>query len=1297
MVLPPLICKFVLHFLYDIAMTFTHLHVHSQYSILDGAAPIGALVKKAQKDGMPAIALTDHGVMHGIKEFHNTCLAEGIKPILGFEGYMVDDLANKKDRTNNHIVLLAKNEVGYKNLMKMATIANVDGFYYRPRIDRKLLQECHEGVMVSTACLGGEIPRYIMEDNLEKAEERILWFKSIFNDDFYLELQRHPNNNAWDDVWRLQQKVNKHMIELAQKTGVKLIATNDSHFVNKEDADAHDLLVCMSTGKDYNDPNRMRYTRQEWFKTTAEMQELFNDIPEAISNTQEIADKVEIFQLDSSPIMPEFPIPESFATWEEYLSKFTEKELIEEFKFSEDDSDEYTLKRLGGYEKILRIKYEADYLSHLTYTGAEERYGQELTPVQSERLAFELDTIKKMGFPGYFLIVQDFIAEARNMGVLVGPGRGSAAGAVVAYCLKITNIDPIKYDLLFERFLNPDRISMPDIDIDFDDDGRQMVLDWVTNKYGHDKVAHICTFGSMAAKSSIKDVARVLKLPLSETNRMTKEFPENGKLKHCYQLLEEKEKEGFDLESAANYWKKYIDGKDINPKAFPKPDVLDYYVNEIEEARRRRDRIKEDTLRYACSLEGSVRQTGVHACGILIGKNPLVQHIPLMPTKGENLLNTQYDGRFVEDIGLLKMDFLGLKTLSIIKETLVNIKNSTGKEIDMDHIPMNDEKTFELFCAGGTTAIFQFESPGMKKNLRSLKPNRFEDLVAMNALYRPGPMEYIPNYIARKHGQEEVAYDHPMMEKYLDDTYGITVFQEQVMLLSRHLGQFTRGESDSLRKAMGKKKLDMMAKLKVKFIDGCLNNPPFMEGYQKDVDKKKFKKPEDLIEKIWKDWEAFAAYAFNKSHSVCYADVAYRTAYLKAHYPAEFMAGILSCNLGNADKIAIFMDECRQMGLSVLGPDVNESLSMFTVNNEGAIRFGMSGIKGAGQGAVDNIIKERLKNGHYQDIYDFAERVNLSSVNKKTWESLAISGGFDNLSDFKREDYFSMENLHDKQTFINKLINYGHQIKLDKEESVNSLFGDMEDNTSTIKRPEPAPSETWSNIYRLNQERELIGIYLSDHPLNQFKYQVAALFDTRLKEFENLENLLDRQITTGGIITNVNERLTKKNTPFGIVTVEDHNGSFEFAIFGDDWAKYRGFCTIDVAVMIKGRVERRRYDPNQLDFRIAEFIHLSSVNEKYIKGLQITLPYKSVTKNFVDLIYDMLNTGIVSDDTKRLRFTIINEKNGDKINLASGTFSLFLSNDMLDNLSQITLLVDDEESGEEEKKQKEVPLKFALN
>jgi len=775
---------------------------------------------------------------------------------------------------------------------------------------------------------------------------------------------------------------------------------------------------------------------------------------------------------------------------------------------------------------------------------------------------------------------------------------------------------------------------------------------------------------------------------------MTKDFPENGKLKHAYQLLEEREKEGQSLEDAAQYWKNHLKKEGVNKKAFPSAEVLDYFVTEIQDARDKMDKNKENTLRYACSLEGSVRQTGVHACGILIGKDPLVEHIPLMPSKGEELLNTQYDGRFVEDIGLLKMDFLGLKTLSIIKETLINIKNSTGKEIDINTLPLDDEKTFQLFCEGGTTAIFQFESPGMKKNLKSLKPNRFEDLVAMNALYRPGPMEYIPNYIARKHGKEKVAYDHPMMEKYLSDTYGITVFQEQVMLLSRHLGNFTRGESDSLRKAMGKKKIDMMNKLKVKFIKGCLNNPPFMEGYEKEVDKKVFKTPEELIEKIWKDWEAFAAYAFNKSHSVCYADLAYRTAYLKAHYPAEFMAGILSCNLGNADKIAIFMDECRQMGMKVLGPDVNESLDMFTVNDKGQIRFGMAGIKGAGAGAVENIIKERRKNGKYKDIYDFAERINLSAVNKKTWESLAISGAFDELDDFSRSQYFAVDPSNE-MSFISKLINYGNQMKLDKQTMENSLFGDMMDSDDTIQKPKLTKGDEWGRLYRLKQEKEHIGIYLTDHPLNEFKYQIKALCNTNLKEMSDLDNLEGQHISVGGIITDVQERMTKNGKPFGKITLEDHYGTYEHAFFGDDWLKkFRSICMPDVSVVMKGRVERKKWGDHALFFNVNAMDLLSEIAETRLKALTIDIPSQSVNNTFVELLHDTLMEAQDLQNGIRLKINIINEETGEKIHLRSGKLAVKMENKFLDKLSEITLSQRDEVA---EDLFIEKPLHFTLN
>nr|MBP8790651.1 DNA polymerase III subunit alpha [Breznakibacter sp.] len=994
-------------------LPFTHLHVHSQYSILDGAASIKGLVKKAKDCGMKALALTDHGSMFGIKEFFDTCKKEGVKPILGCETYVAPrsilDKQGKEDRSGDHLIILAKNEKGYRNLLKLISIANIDGFYYKPRIDKQLLEKYNEGLIVSSACLGGEVPQKIMAGDLEGAKETILWFKNIFGDDYYLEIMHHPTNypGLKEEISDNQVMVNEVILKLARETGVKVIATNDVHFLNAEDADAHDILICLNTGKDYDDPNRMRYTQQEWFKTTEEMYQLFGHVPEALENTYEIALKVEEYDLNSKPIMPDFPLPEGFTD-------------------------------------------EGEFLRHLTYEGAKKRYGDPIPPEHLERIDFELDTILKMGFPGYFLIVQDFINAARDMGVLVGPGRGSAAGAAVAYCTGITNVDPIKYDLLFERFLNPDRISMPDVDIDFDDDGRQMVLDYVTNKYGQDKVAHICTFGTMAAKMAIRDVARVLKLPLSEADRLAKMIPETPKI-----TLQKAYKEVPELEAE---------------KSSPDPLIS-------------------RTIKFAETLEGSVRQTGVHACGVLIGKHPLDEHLPVMPTKEEKLLTTQYDGRFVEAIGLLKMDFLGLKTLSIIKETLENIKLSKGIVIDMDTIPMDDEKAYQLFSRGETTAVFQFESPGMKKHLRALQPNRFEDLVAMNALYRPGPMEYIPSFIERKHGREPIVYDHPMMEPYLKDTYGITVYQEQVMLQSRALGNFTRGDSDTLRKAMGKKMLEVMNKLKLKFHDGCLASEDFVKGCEgRDANK--------LIDKIWGDWEAFASYAFNKSHSVCYAYVAYQTGYLKAHYPAEFMAGVLSRNLSDITKITTFMEECKSSGIEVLGPDVNESYRKFTVNKSGAIRFGMAGIKGVGEGAVDAIIVERDKNGPFKDIFNFVERLNLTTVNKKNIEALANAGAFDNLGNMHRAQFFAGYSPTDETSFIEYIIRYGNRYQVDKASTQNSLFGNMPGGGIEIKKPDIPQCEHFSTLEKLKREKDLIGIYLSAHPLDDYQLELKYFINT---------------------------------------------------------------------------------------------------------------------------------------------------------------------------------------------------------
>lgn len=1193
---------------------FVHLHVHSQYSILDGAAKTSALAAKAKEDGMPAVAITDHGSMFGVKEFHVACGKAGVKPIIGVEAYVAKRghlvKENKTDASGNHLVLLAKNYKGYQSLLKLTSIAHTDGMYYKPRIDKELLEEYSEGLIVSSACLGGEVSQHIMSGNIDKARETIAWFKDVFGHDYYLEIQRHPNNDPRlkADVWENQVRVNKVIRELAAEMGVKVIATNDSHFVNPEDAEAHDVLVCLNTGRDYDDPTRMRYTKQEWFKTTDEMNELFADVPEALANTLEIAEKVEAFELDCNPIMPPFDIPEEFGTIEGYKEKFDETALLKEF-----EKERY--EKLGGYDKVLQIKLEADFLEHLAFEGSKKRYGEEPEDHVIERLNFELNTIKTMGFPGYFLITQDFINWAKDNGVIVGPGRGSAAGSAVAYCIAITDVDPIKYDLLFERFLNPDRISMPDVDIDFDDDGRQEVLDYVTDKYGQDKVAHICTFGTMATKSSIKDVARVLRLDLAEAIRLTKLVPEAPKMSF---------KKAYEEEPAL-----------LEEKDSPNPLIA-------------------KTIKFAESLEGSVRQTGVHACGVLIGKNPLDEHLPVMPTKGEELLTTQYDGRFVEDIGLLKMDFLGLKTLSIIKEVLANVKLSRGIDVDINNVNLEDEKTFELFSKGETTAIFQFESPGMKKHLKALKPNRFEDLVAMNALYRPGPMEYIPSFIRRKNGEEEIAYDHPIMEKYLKDTYGITVYQEQVMLQSRALGGFTRGMSDSLRKAMGKKIIAMMDQLKVQFISGCHENPEFMEGVKNDkavADK--------LIEKIWSDWEAFAKYAFNKSHSVCYAYIAYQTGYLKAHYPAEFMAAVLSRNLSDITKVTIFMDECKRMGLPVLGPDVNESYSRFTVNKDGAIRFGMAAIKGVGEGAVNDIIAER-DNGPYKDIFDFVERINLRSANKRTLENLAMSGGFDSF-ELKRSQFFHTDDL--EATFLENIIKYGNKLQAEKLNNQQTLFGGLDD--YVVTPPKVLECAEWNKLERLNKEKELIGIYLSAHPLDDYKLEIDSFCNATLSELgSDMTAFKDKDVNIAGMVTAIRRGTTKNGNPFAIITIEDFTDSYELAFFAKDFVEFGNYFIEGLSIYINGRVQTRSWprDSTELEFKVKNISLLTEVLEKKVKEITIEIPVSNLTEELVTEMAACMNE---NEGKLKVNFVISDEKNM-KIKMFSRSCRVNLSNELIE-------------------------------
>ena len=1254
---------------------FIHLHVHTQYSLLDGQASIDALIDKAHKDGMRAIAVTDHGVMFGIKEFFNKVnkrnskpqgvikesekalkpllaksdptaeelqqieelqakIAEAkaaiFKPIIGCECYCarhgrLSKLASQDDRSGWHLIVLAKNKNGYKNLIKLVSLSWTEGFYGRPRIDKELLEKYHDDLIVCSACLGGEIPQLIMKGQIEKAEESISWFKRLFGADYYLEMQRHETHdpNADCSIYPHQVEVNKVLVELARKHDIKLIATNDVHFVNADDAEAHDRLICLSTGKDLDDPNRMRYSKQEWMKTTAEMNSIFSDVPEALRNTLEIADKVEFYSIDSGPIMPTFAIPEEFGTEEEYRKRLSEKELFDEFTrdengnvvLSEEDAQS-KIKKLGGYDKLYRIKLEADYLAKLTYDGAKPLYGDPLSEEVKERLNFELHIMKTMGFPGYFLIVQDFIRAAREeLGVSVGPGRGSAAGSAVAYCLGITQIDPIKYDLLFERFLNPDRISLPDIDTDFDDDGRGEVLRWVTEKYGAERVAHIITYGTMATKSAIKDVARVQKLPLAEANHLVKLVPD----------------------------------KIPDMKKFKLGDAINY-VPELREAANGPDPLARDTLKYAQKLEGNVRNTGVHACGVIIGRYDISDVVPVSTAKdketGEEMLVTQYEGSVIEETGLIKMDFLGLKTLSIIKEAIENVKQTTGQELDIAHISLEDPATYKLYCEGRTTGTFQFESAGMQKYLKELQPSKFEDLIAMNALYRPGPMDYIPSFIARKQGREEIKYDIPIMERYLKDTYGITVYQEQVMLLSRLLANFTRGESDALRKAMGKKLIDKMNHLKGKFMAGGQAN-----GHK-----------EETLNKIWADWEKFASYAFNKSHATCYSWVAYQTAYLKANFPSEYMAAVLSRSLSNIVDITKFMDECKAMGISVLGPDVNESLLKFSVDKQKNIRFGMGAVKGVGEAAVLNIIEERKKNGPYKNIFDFVERVNLSNCNKKNIESLALAGAFDNLG-LQREQIYA-ENAKG-EPFMDVLVRYGNKFQADKANAANTLFG--ADEFVAIAKPEIPPCERWSDLERLNKEKELVGIYLSAHPLDAYRVILEYVCNTGVIELNDRENLQGKEITMGGIVTGFREGTTKNGKPFGILKLEDFTGSGEIPLFGQDYINYGRYGRLGMYLLISARMEPMRWDPKRFDLRIGQIRLLQDEKDKLIEKISITLSIHGLDEPTINELSTLIKK---HPGNSLLYFKVIDSEHNISLNLFAPNLRVEVTRDLVDYLKE---------------------------
>ena len=1144
---------------------FIHLHVHTYYSILDGQSKIKNLVDKAIADGMKGMAITDHGDMFGIKEFHDYCIGvnknrkkdglEPFKPIFGCEMYVArhgpkEQKNGKQDQSGYHLIVLAKNYNGYKNLIKLVSNSWVDGYYMRPRTDRADLEKYHEDLIVCSACIAGEVPKKILDGDMAGAREALEWYHRVFGDDYYLELQRHEVKNpdplfrANRETFPLQQQANKVLIELAREYGIKLICSNDVHFVDQENAEAHDHLLCLSTGKDLDDPTRMLYSKQEWFKTRAEMNDIFSDVPEALSNTLEILDKVEVYSLDHDPIMPFFPIPESFGTEQQWREKFTEEQLFKEFTCDENgenqlpqEEGEKKIKKLGGYDKIYRIKFEADYLAELAYKGAIERYGDPIPKEVDDRVRFELHIMKTMGFPGYFLIVQDFINSARDeLGVMVGPGRGSAAGSVVAYCLGITKIDPLKYDLLFERFLNPDRISLPDIDTDFDDDGRGKVLKWVSDKYGHENCAHIITYASMATKNSIKDVARVEKVPLAISNALCKAIPDR---------LPE------------------VDGKT------PKMNLVNAIkaVPELREAEASADTALANTIKYAKMLEGTVRGTGIHACGFIICRDPISDWVPVSTAD----------------------DPLGLKTLSEMKECCAVIKQTRGIDIDLDHIPIDDPKTFELYQQGRTIGTFQFESNGMQKYLRELHPTVFEDLIAMNALYRPGPMDYIPSFIARKNGKEEIKYDIPCMEKYLKDTYGITVYQEQVMLLSRQLADFTRGESDALRKAMGKKKKDIVDAMKPKFIEGGKKN-----GHDPKI-----------LDKIWADWEKFASYAFNKSHAACYSWVAYQTAYLKANYPAEFMAAIMSRRRDQITEITKLMDECKAMKIATLGPDVNESYQKFGVNHHGEIRFGLAAIKGLGDGAAQAIIDEREKNGPYKDIFDFAQRIPFSSVNRKAFESLALSGGFDGFG-IRREAFFATNSK--RESFLDTLVRYGQTYQVEKQQATTSLFGAFDD-VEIATPPIPKTDERWSDIERLNKERDLVGIYLSAHPLDEYRIVLDNLCNATCSELaDRCAALNDREdIALGGIVTGVQSRFGKNNKPWGIVTLEDFNGSGELVLFGEDWLNLNGKFIIGAAVYITGKMASRFSYSTQKELKVTNVELLQTIKDRAIDRITITV------------------------------------------------------------------------------------------
>ena len=1176
-------------------MSFVHLHVHTQYSILDGQASISSLFERAKELGMPALAITDHGNMYGVKEFLKVAKKfPEVKPIIGCEVYVTRHYDHKLKDTNHrsyyHLILLAKNYTGYKNLMKICSTGHIEGLYYgKPRVSHEIIEQYAEGLVCCSACIAGEVPRNIIAGDMSGAEKAIEWHKKVFGEDFYLEVQLHKTEipGQSQEVYEHQLVANEGIFELAEKTGTKVVATNDVHFTRKEDGPAHDRLICLTTNAYLDDPDRMRYTQQEYLKSEEEMLDLFYKHPETLSNTLEVADKIESYKVDKDPILPKFDLPEEFlADIDTYLERY--RHIIDEGRCDK-----------NGNERGEEFCNSVAFLCHLTYQGAHWRYGDTLTAEQAERIEFELKTICKMGFPDYFLIVQDFIAAARREGISVGPGRGSAAGSAVAYCLKITNIDPIKYDLLFERFLNPDRINMPDVDIDFDDDGRYRVFQYIEEKYGKDHISHVITYGTMAAKSAIKDVARVSNLPIPESNRLAKMVPD-------------KPFEATVVE----------DGKKVTKEFKPKLGNCLKYGDLKEELENGAPEVQ-DVLKYAGKLEGCIRQTGVHACAMIIGRGNLTEYIPICVANdkltGEEVWVSQYDGHYIEEVGMLKMDFLGLRTLSIIKECQANIKKRHGIEFDIEKIDICDPLTYELYSRGDTTSVFQFESPGMKEWLIKLQPTRFEDLIAMNALYRPGPMDYIPDFVERKQGRQPIVYDLPEMEETLQDTYGITVYQEQVMLLSRKLADFTRGQADTLRKAMGKKLKDVLDSLKGLFIEGGTKN-----GH-----------PKDMLEKIWADWEKFASYAFNKSHATCYAWVSYQTGWLKAHYPAEFQAANLTKNLSNMDEIKKIMDDCKKNGIKVLNPDINESDSKFTVNKNGEIRFGLGGIKGFGDNIVRAILAEREENGLFEDIYDFVERMS-GIVNRKAFESLLHSGAFDSFGINRKQFMLPSKN---GDLFLDTLIRYGELYRKDSEQSAISLFGEVEE--MKPERPEiPMMQGEEDILEKLHFEKELVGMYLSSHPLDRYQFEMENFTTCQVSELENVisdcEASKTKQKTIiAGFVTSCQQMTTKTGRPWSKTVIEDKSGSYELALFGKDHEAFMGYMQVNSAILIEGVIEEKYFvkqdekskEPAKASpyaFKVKNIMLLGNATDTFVKGFSLQISTPMLTPEFRENLVKMI-------------------------------------------------------------------------